>query len=208
MQTQINWSARKLDLLSSNKNYYLTQKPIDAIYEQRDFSNSFMMKKRFEFGQLSLYKVDDHAPFLSKFNLFNIEINFEINGQFDDGEFGVRMLNDVFEYVRVGYIIKKDIYYLDRRKSGISIHKNFSRQIETKRLSDQTNRFQWSIILDVSSVEFFADKGLNAFTGIFYPTKYFNQIEIYAFQLHSNSTKPGLLSIQSLAIHPMKSIWK
>lgn len=189
--------------------YYLTQLPIDKIFKQRDYTNAYMMKKQFTFNELSIYKVKEFAPELSKFNLFNIEIKFEIDGKFNKGEFGVRIRNDLNEFIRLGYNITSNNYYFDRRSSGVSIHENFLRQTEHERISDKVRLFQWSLIVDTSTMEFFADQGLNVFSGLYFPTNYFNQIEVYGLNLQPDeSEKLSILKISSLTIYPMNTIWK
>lgn len=200
---------RKAGIERVQNDYYLTQMPIDRIYKQRDYQNAFMMKTPFTFGELALYKVKDFAPALSKFNLFNIEIKFEIDGKFQSGEFGIRIRNDINEFIRLGYNITTNTYYFDRRNSGASIHENFLRQTENERISDKSRAFEWTLIVDTSTVEFFADNGLNVFSGLFYPTNYFNQIEVYGFKLEADENeKLSQLKISSLTIHPLNTIWK
>ena len=168
-----------------------------------------MMKQPFLFKELSVFKLKENASNLAKFNLFNIEIKFEIDGKFSDGEFGVRLLNDANEFVRLGYNISTNNYYFDRRNSGLSIHENFLRKTEFERISDKVRSYEWTIILDTSAVEFFADSGLNVFSGIFYPTNYYNQIEVYGLNLKADENeKLSTLKISSLTVYPLNSIWK
>lgn len=200
---------RVLGLERVRNEYHLTQLPIDRIFKQRDYTNAYTMKKPFTFGELSLCKVKEFAPDLSKYNLFNVEIKFEIDGKFNQGEFGVRIRNDLNEFIRLGYNITSNNYYFDRRNSGVSIHENFLRQTGYERISDNSRGFQWSIIVDTSAVEFFGDQGLSVFSGLYFPTNYFNQIEVYAFNLHADeSEKLSTLKISSLTIYPMNTIWK
>ena len=200
---------RRVGIERVRNDYHMTQLPIDRIFKQRDYPSSFTLKQPFTFGELSVFKLIDSAPDLSKFNLFNVEIKFEIDGKLTGGEFGVRIRNDLNEFVRLGFNLTSNNYYFDRRNSGVSIHENFLRQSEYMRISDKTRLYQWTIIVDASSAEFFADNGLNIFTGLYYPTASFNQIEVYGFNLKADENeKLSTLKISSMTVYPMNSIWK
>ncbi len=52
-----------------------------------------------------------------------------------------------------------------------------------------------TLVIDVASVELFADNGLSVMTGIFFPTTPFTDISIQS---------PGKIAIQQLQLHKLK----
>jgi fructan beta-fructosidase len=112
--------------------------------------------------------------------------------------FSVILSNNAGEQVVIGYDNQKKEYFIDRTKSGnTGFQKDFAGRHVAPRISDKGN-INCSLIIDVSSVELFADDGLTGMTSIFFPTSPFNNIHIESAE--------GIV-IQKLSYSRLKSIW-
>ena len=112
-------------------------------------------------------------------------------------DFTVILSNDAGEQVTIGYDKSQQQYFIDRTKSGkTDFQKDFAGRHVAKRIRT-TGNMNLSLIIDVSSVELFADGGLTVMTEIFFPTKPFNHIRI------QSSDKATIKT----AISNFRSIW-
>ena len=113
-------------------------------------------------------------------------------------EYSLRFSNNEGEELVVGYDKNKNQFFVDRTKSGkVDFHKEFAAKHVAPRIAtgEKTNM---TLIVDVSSIELFADNGLTVMTSIFFPSQPYNQIHV-----QSNS---GAL-INKLEYTRLKSIW-
>ena len=93
-------------------------------------------------------------------------------------DFSLVVSNDRGEELVIGFDKKQNQYFIDRTKSGkTEFQKEFAARHVAPRLTDN-NKMTISLLIDVSSVELFADDGLTAMTAIFFPNKPYNQIHI------------------------------
>jgi fructan beta-fructosidase len=114
-------------------------------------------------------------------------------------DLSVILSNDAGEAVVIGYDKKQKLYFIDRTRSGkTDFQKDFAGRFVAPRLSS-TDNIDLSLIIDVSSVELFADNGLTVMTAIFFPTKPFNHLRIQS---------PDNTTIKKLAYNNFKSIWE
>ena len=106
-------------------------------------------------------------------------INFpcQVNLKMDNANnFSLSFSNDLGEVLLVGYDKKSNQYFIDRSKSGkIDFEKGFAARHTAPRFTSEFN-MNISLVIDVSSVELFADDGLTTMTEIFFPTKPYNKI--------------------------------
>ena len=113
-------------------------------------------------------------------------------------DFTVILSNDAGEEVIIGYDKQQQQYYIDRTKSGkTGFQKDFAGRHIASRIGKKA-MMDLSLIIDVSSVELFADGGLTVMTEIFFPTEPFKHIRIQS---------PGNTTIKKLAISSFKNIW-
>lgn len=112
-------------------------------------------------------------------------------------DYSVMLSNDAGEALIVGYDAKNSRYYIDRTKAG---QNKFSKQFMPKayapRLSTSLTP-DFELVVDVSSIELFADGGLSNLTGVFFPKKPYNRLSII-----NNG-----MEIEHLQIQPLRSIW-
>jgi fructan beta-fructosidase len=130
------------------------------------------------------------------------KINFpcRLNLNFNQAkDFSLILANDLGEQLVIGFDKKQNQYFIDRTASGKADFKTgFAARHVAPRFSNN-KKMNISLIIDVSSVELFADDGLTVMTSIFFPNKPYNKIHIQSVDT---------AAINKLAYIPLKSIWK
>lgn len=91
-------------------------------------------------------------------------------------DFSLSLSNSIGENVVIGYDEAQNQFYIDRTKSGkTDFQKDFA-AIHTAPRFTSNKKTDITLVIDVSSVELFADKGLTVMTEIFFPNKSYNKI--------------------------------
>ncbi len=107
--------------------------------------------------------------------------------------------NDRGEEVVIGYDKGANQYYIDRTKSGkVDFHKEFAARHVAPRFA-KSSKMDMTLVIDVASVELFADEGLSVMTEIFFPNEPYNKIQI--------QSADGAL-IRKLDYAKLNSTWK
>ena len=113
-------------------------------------------------------------------------------------DFSFVISNDMGEEIQVGYDKKQNQYFIDRTKSGKKdFHKEFAARQVAPRFTSNA-KMNMTLVIDVSSIELFADDGLSVMTAVFFPNKTYNKINIQS---------PGIV-IKKLEYINLKSTWK
>ena len=113
-------------------------------------------------------------------------------------EFSITLSNDLGELIKIGYNKSNNKYYIDRTKSGKhTFHKEFAAIHSAPRITREA-KMDMTLLIDISSVELFADKGLTAMTEIFFPNKTYQKIQL-------QSTENAV--IKKLSYAGLQSIW-
>jgi fructan beta-fructosidase len=114
-------------------------------------------------------------------------------------DFSLIVSNDKGEELIIGFDKKGNQYFIDRTKSGkTDFQKEFAGRHVAPRFTDN-KKMNVSILIDVSSVELFADDGLTVMTAIFFPNKPYNKIRIHT---------PEKAAIKKLEYISLKSLQK
>ena len=117
-------------------------------------------------------------------------------GKMDD--YDIILSNKNGEKLIIGYRKKDNAYFIDRTQSGITnFNPEFIKPVSAPRLSTSLSS-DLKLIIDVSSVELFADGGLSTMASVFFPKSRFDSLTVKA--------KDGSI-IKDLKITPLKSIW-
>lgn len=105
-------------------------------------------------------------------------------------DFEIILSNTNNEKLIVGYHSDKKQFYIDRTKAGVSnFNDGFAAVAVAPRLSNAKN-MDLSILLDKTSIEFFADGGRTVMTALFFPTSPYTKWEIVSKEkLPSSSIK-------------------
>lgn len=159
---------RELKLVKRNNEYKLASSPVEEINNQYD--NTDLLDDQ---------TIDNNSIIKSIELPTEINLNFSFDTTTPPERFGLKMKNDVDEYIEVGYIPSSKEYYIDRTSSGkMDFSDKFAETHKTKgTASDKT--VQLKLIFDVASVEMFAENGEIAMTDIFFPNKDFSVMEIF-----------------------------
>ncbi|WP_247655047.1 glycoside hydrolase family 32 protein [Chitinophaga varians] len=92
--------------------------------------------------------------------------------------FTVTLSNDVGEQTVIGYDHQKREYFIDRRLSGdTAFHNGFAARYTVPRFTHSAV-LDLTLVIDVSSVELFADGGRSVMTAIFFPHKDYTDLNI------------------------------
>ena len=177
---------RELKLKRTGKEVYIASEPVAELNKIRS--------KPVVLQNVQVQKTFDAAAKAGQLSLpARVDLNLE---QLRD--FSVILSNDAGEEVIVGYDKKQQQYFIDRTKSGeTSFHKDFAGRHVAPRLTS-LGKMDCSLVIDLSSIELFADGGLTVMTEVFFPAAPFNHIRIQS---------PGNITIKKLTISNFKSIW-
>ena len=167
---------RELKLQRAGKEIYVTSEPVAELNKIRSKPVAIQSGKE--------QKISLPAQ---------VDLNLE-----KPADFTITLSNDAGEQVTIGYDKNQQQYFIDRTKSGqTSFQKDFAGRHVAQRIS-KTGHMNLSLIIDVSSVELFADSGLTVMTEIFFPAKPYNHIRIQS---------ANKASIKKATISNLRSIW-
>jgi fructan beta-fructosidase len=102
-------------------------------------------------------------------------INLSVNSSKD---LSIILSNQLAEELIIGFDKEQNRYFIDRTKSGkIDFQADFAARHFAPRFTSSA-KMNISLVIDVSSVELFADDGLTVMTEIFFPNKPYNRVSI------------------------------
>ena len=120
-------------------------------------------------------KFTDSLDLSKKIAIVKFPCRLNINME-KTSDFSLSFSNDLGEELLVGYDKKLNQYFIDRSKSGkTTFEKGFAARHTAPRFTSKSN-MNISLLIDVSSVELFADDGLTTMTEIFFPNKPYSRI--------------------------------
>lgn len=103
----------------------------------------------------------------------------------DTDETGIEFFNSKNEKLRIGYDHTTKQFYIDRSEAGSNnFSEMFTGVVHAPRLSDQP-QLTMQLMIDVASVEVFADDGLTCMTAIFFPSENFNRFRLFGKWFHT-----------------------
>ncbi|HTN21666.1 MAG TPA: glycoside hydrolase family 32 protein [Pelobium sp.] len=179
-------TPRELSIKTVGQEFFLTSKPVREL-------NKVIRKSELSKN----VKVLDTLDLTSSFEKSNAQIQLKFNSnQLKD--YRIILSNNLNEQLIIGYDQKENQYYIDRRNAGdYSFSKKFGTKQIAPRLSNSDST-DINLLIDLASVEFFSDGGLNVMTSIFFPTKPFSRLQIQSAN--------GIV-LQSLTCSSIKRIW-
>ena len=156
---------RELKLQQVENEIYVASQPvkeISALIENPSISNKINGGKSMD---LSTIVEKFQVPSKLDFSLENAE------------NFSITLSNDENEKLVLGFDKAANQYYIDRTISGkVDFQKEFAAVHTAPRISID-KKLKISILMDISSIELFADNGLTTMTDIIFPSKPYNHIE-------------------------------
>lgn len=130
-----------------------------------------------------------------KSSTFEVLLQFDLTNS-NAAVFGVTLSNELGEEVKVGYDTNNSEYFINRIKSGKSdFSDSFSGKHVAPRLTDEAT-MKMRLLVDVASVELFADDGLTVLTEVFFPNKDYDKVSLY--------TKDGSVNLKEGKFYPLK----
>ncbi|WP_208645631.1 glycoside hydrolase family 32 protein [Mucilaginibacter endophyticus] len=104
-------------------------------------------------------------------------------------DYAITLSNSLGEELVIGYDKKANQYYIDRTKAGkVDFQKDFKGRFSAARFAT-TKTSDLTLVIDGTSVELFADKGLTTMTTIFFPNKPFDHIAVKGITLKQTAFK-------------------
>ena len=177
---------RDLGLEKVGEKYFLTSIPAPELekLEYDSFKTATSSTPIFDLSTTKMRQLNGAAAL--KFNSPKIK------------DFQIELSNSKNEKVIIGFDEKNNQYFIDRTNAGnIAFEKGFAARHTAPRISP-LNNMDVTLVIDVASVELFADKGLTAMTSIFFPSEPFTNLKLI-----SNA---GFVA-HDLHFSKMKSIW-
>lgn len=158
--------ARELKLINNGKDLLIASQPVKEL--SAIGSKPVIVQNIKVTNSVDLSKRTGKIKFPSRLNLSLDELK----------DFSLVVSNDAGEEIIVGYDKQQNQYFIDRSRSGrTDFHKDFAARHVAPRLTDKLN-MNVSLIIDVSSVELFADDGLTVMTSIFFPHNPYTKIHL------------------------------
>ncbi len=157
---------RELKIKRVANERYVTSQPVTEL--------SAISSKPMSATHFTVNKKVDLATITSKVKL-PCRINLNIDATKD---YSLVLCNDTGDELIIGYDKKANRYFIDRSKAGrADFNKGFAALHTAPRISANT-KMNLSLVIDVNSLELFADDGLTVMTSIFFPNKPYNKIYI------------------------------
>ncbi|MGB8193556.1 MAG: glycoside hydrolase family 32 protein [Chitinophagaceae bacterium] len=157
---------RKLKLKRVQKGLLIASEPVNelaSIHGRSVVVKDLQVEKIADVGKLT-----QPLQLPARFNLKLDEIK----------DFALTFSNDLNEKLVIGYDKKQDKYYIDRSESGKNdFQADFAARLVAPRFTKNA-KMDVSLIVDVSSVELFADGGLSVMTAIFFPNIPYTKVKI------------------------------
>ena len=157
---------RDLQLKKVNRELYVASAPSPEI-------------KKIQSSHLRWVNLTPKKPILLRNKVDAVGMPCRIDLELDAiKSFSISLSNDLKEEVLIGYDKAENQFYIDRTHSGkTDFHKEFGAKHIAPRIGT-TQKTNLTLIIDVASVELFADDGLTVMTEIFFPTRPFYDIHL------------------------------
>ena len=122
-----------------------------------------------------------------------------LSGTTDAKSFTFELYNDKGENLKFGFDPESNRFFIDRSNAGENnFSPNFNAISYAPRISS-ADKINFTVVIDVASVELFFDNGVNVMTGIFFPKSNLDKVKMYS--------TAGTISIDSLQAKEIKRIW-
>jgi len=173
---------RELSLRKSSQGYLLRTTPAKEIETLRvsGSNTNFISGKEFNFS------------------LAELQLQYDL-GKSGSDDFGIELLNNKNESLRIGFNKQKNAFYIDRTTF---LNKSFSKEFSALHIAPRsvdTKKLTMHLFIDHSSVELLADDGTVVMTDIFFPSENFNKVRTFE--------KNGTSVLQNGKLTELRSIW-
>lgn len=183
---------RELQLLKNDTDYLLTSFPVKEIEKIR------VEKKKID-NQIIDGKFEINHGFFASSVPLEMKLTFDLDNSTTEN-FGIVLNNEEGEYIRAGYNIKDRYFYIDRTNSGLSSFSKDFEGLHKMPFEVKNGEMDITLLYDASSVEFFAYNGEVTMTDIFFASKPYDYVGIFA--------NNGTIQLKEGTIYKLKSIWE
>ncbi len=122
-----------------------------------------------------------------------------LSGTTDAKSFTFELYNDKGENLKFGFDTNSNRFFIDRSNAGENdFAPNFNAISYAPRISS-ADKINFTVVIDVASVELFFDNGVTVMTGIFFPKSNLDKVKMYS--------TTGTISVDSLQVKEIKRIW-
>lgn len=122
-----------------------------------------------------------------------------VTGSIEAKDFMITFSNTKGQTIKIGFESNGNRYFIDRKIAGKGdFSKDFGNISYAPRIVDGAT-INFTMVLDVSSIEVFFDDGVTVMTSLFFPDAPFDR-----FGIRSRS---GALNVDSLQVNQLSSIW-
>jgi fructan beta-fructosidase len=127
----------------------------------------------------------------------SIEPPYELSLDFPGaGTFGVRLYSDEEHWTEIGFDTSKNVFYMDRTRSGAEVGAGFPARTESPIVSSRP--YDLRLIVDRSSVEVFAQNGTIAITNLIFPLSTTTTIRLFPPHVLSKGTDAHIWKLKSI----------
>lgn len=114
--------------------------------------------------------------------------------------YGVTLKNKQGEYLSIGYDNLGKFFYVDRTNATGKIFSDKFACTQAIPYIVNTSDIEWTLLIDVASVEFFTAGGRVVISDVFYPSEPFDTIELFS--------ENGVITVNEGSVSALHSIWK
>ena len=178
---------RELSLKAIDNSIFLASEPVKEL--RKNMPKTYTMYNTLVNGSLDLS---------DQIQAFNGQYQLKFSSD-QMTNYSIVLSNDGGEELVIGFDKKANQYYIDRSKAGkIDFEKGFGAKHTAPRISVDAGT-DVTLVVDVASVELFADGGLTVMTDIVFPNKTLSKVSIKSVD--------GLM-LKSLSYSKIDGIWK
>ncbi|MBK7214020.1 MAG: glycoside hydrolase family 32 protein [Bacteroidales bacterium] len=164
---------RKLSLMEDNSSYILKSEPVEEI--------QLLRERKTELKSQNIEGALESNPAMNASNFpMELFLEFELPASGAATDFGIQLGNQLDENIQLGYNRETKQFYIRRENSGISTFSKDFNGLHTSGTCDIKGTVKMHLLIDVASVELFANDGLVTMTEIFFPTEYYQTLGFYA----------------------------
>ena len=190
-----NWRSamtlpRELTLVKSKSKYSLHGLPIREFQTLRGASTA-----------LNQLEIIGEKVLEGSFSASQVELDITVNlKKTTANSFGIKLQNELGENILIKFDKREGKMFVDRTNSRKhKFSEDFFKNIHSAPIAFEKDKMNIRLIIDAASVEIFINNGELSFTSIFFPSKEFSTISLFA--------NNGTFNIINAEIHPLKSIW-
>ena len=201
--TTQSWSGaatfpRELSIVRSADGYRLKSKPVRELERLRGRSVKLKRQKINRTATLSDRIPFDKAP-------IELDLTFDgIDGPDAPSRYGIRLRNDLGEYVSMEYDRKKRLFRVDRTQAAAVRFSDPFASVQTAPYEPETGTMRWRLLVDVASMELFAADGRIVFTDVFFPGKPFDIIELFTEGGNVTLKKGDVTALETIRCNPVE----